>query len=113
MPVKYLLVLAAVVFVANTWRRERAGEIPRLGALVWSFLWGAVGVVAVWPNLATWLAATVGVGRGADAVLYLSAVALFWLVFRLVVRQRKLESEITSLARAVALKEAADREPKA
>jgi len=105
MLVKYLLLAAAIGFIVNTWRRERAGEIPRLGAIVWSVLWGAVGVVALFPGLASWLAATVGVGRGADAVLYLSVIVLFWLVFRLALRQRQQERELTKLVRALALKE--------
>ena len=105
MLVKYLLIAAAVGFIVNTWRRERAGELPRLGAIVWSVLWSAVGLVALWPGLASGLAAVVGVGRGADAVLYLSVIVLFWTVFQLAVRQRQQERELTRLVRALALKD--------
>lgn len=110
MLVKYLLIAAAAGFIVNTWRRERVGEITRLGAIVWSVLWGAVGLVALFPGLASWLARTIGVGRGADAVLYLSVVTLFWLVFRLALRQRQQERELTRLVRALALKELPGKE---
>jgi hypothetical protein len=110
MLVKYLLLAAAVGFIINTWRRERAGELTRLGAIVWSVLWGAVGVVALFPGLASWLASTIGVGRGADAVLYLSIIVLFWLIFRLAIRQRQQERELTKLVRALALKELGEKD---
>jgi hypothetical protein len=110
MTIQVLLIAAAAVFIVLTWRRERSGQVSRLPAVFWSLVWLALIVVAVWPEAASLLARTVGVGRGADAVLYLSVAALFWLVFRLAVRQRRTEGEITRLVRELALKDFEKRE---
>jgi hypothetical protein len=105
MPVQALLLLTAAALIANTWRRQRRGDIPRIGAVVWSCLWGSVGVVALWPNLASRLASAIGVGRGADLIVYFALIVLFWMVFRVFLKQRQLESDLTRLVQALAMRD--------
>ena len=110
MLIKILLIAAALIFLGFTWRRERLGQVTRLNALVWSVLWCGVIVVVSWPDLASRFARWIGVGRGVDAVLYLAVITLFYLVFRLAVRQRQIESQLTDLVRALALKDLPDED---
>jgi hypothetical protein len=58
------------------------------------------------PNDLTRVAHLVGVGRGADLVLYALVVAFTFSVVNFYLRQRELKQRITQLARAVALREA-------
>lgn len=103
MLVQILLSLFILFAVIKVIVRFRAKEM-RWGSLVfWLLFWLAVAVVVWQPDLSTQVANRLGVGRGSDLVLYFSAAALFYLVFRLTVRQEKLDKQITRLVREIAL----------
>jgi len=63
----------------------------------------AVGVVVILPQTASFLANLLGVGRGADLVIYLSILVLFYIVFRIFIRLDRLDREITKIVRELAL----------
>lgn len=66
-----------------------------------------VGIALVWhPESANAIAGMVGIGRGADLLLYCWVIISLLLVFVLNARIHFLHRELTDLARAVALKEA-------
>ena len=86
----------------------RLGSDPPLPLVwfgFWAFFWVIASVVTLLPQTTTVAARLVGVGRGADFVLYLSVIALFYLIFRLFVKIEDLELEITRLVRKLALEE--------
>lgn len=58
------------------------------------------------PNDTTWLAHRVGVGRGADLLLYLLIVAFAFFAINTFLRFRALERRFTDLTRAIALRDA-------
>lgn len=86
-------------------RAARARRMSRRVAMGWVTLW-LTGVLAiVWPTGATRLARSVGIGRGADLVLYagvLAALLGFFLTYR---RLRRLETDLALLVRRLALEE--------
>ena len=51
--------------------------------IVWLVFWAAVLLAFWWPDLTQRLANFLQVGRGADAVFYISVVVLFYLVFKI------------------------------
>lgn len=57
------------------------------------------------PRVTGKIAKLVGIGRGADVVIYLSIVVLFYLLFRLYVYVENLRHEISELISQLALKE--------
>jgi small membrane protein len=62
------------------------------------------GVALVWfPELATSIASKVGVGRGADLILYLFIVVMFAIAFVIHLRLRALDRTVTVLAREIAI----------
>ena len=88
-----------------TWKRARQRALRGFEAVWWSLLWvGAI--ILVWrPQTSTALAQWVGVGRGADLVLYVSVTLLLILVFQLHVAHIRLERTLTELIRRQALQE--------
>lgn len=68
--------------------------------LFWIVFWLCAALVAILPQTTDVLARIVGVGRGADVVIYLSLIALFYIVFRIYVKIEQVEAEITRLVRA-------------
>jgi hypothetical protein len=86
-----------------TWRRARQKAIRRIEALGWSAVW-IVAAIVIWrPEVTSTVARLVGVGRGADLVLYASIIALLLLVFNLHVAHDRLERTLTELIRREAL----------
>jgi small membrane protein len=70
----------------------------------WLVFWLGVGAVISLPWTTSLLAARLGVTRGVDLVVYVSVIALFYLIFRLTLKIERLERNITKLVREIALK---------
>ena len=85
--------------------RNHTISLGELG--VWAAFWAAVGVCVMAPGITQWFARILGVGRGADAVFYVGLVGLSYAFFRLYLKTRHLEQQITLLVRQLALQEAA------
>ena len=99
-----LIVFAAFGFGAAI-QRFRRGGLSRLQLMLWSLLWIGIIAVVLRPETASFLARSLGVGRGADVVVYLSIASLFYLQFRLFGRLEDHERQITTLTRELALKD--------
>lgn len=85
------------------WSRVRAGRFVRtLRSVAWA---GAAVAIAI-PDIVTLVALGLGIGRGADVVLYVSVLGFLWAAFFLYARCLRLEREITSLTRHLAIRDA-------
>jgi len=73
--------------------------------MFWTIFWLAAGMITAFPGVTSYFAGLVGIGRGADLIIYVSLVVLFFAVFRLLVKVERLSREITLLTRREALKE--------
>ncbi len=108
-----LIQILAIIFVVFTlWRvvaKYRRHELQRLEFLSWLFFWLAVGAAFLSPRALTRLANFLGIGRGADLVLYLAVLAVFYLMFRIFVRLEKMEREITKIIRQQAIRDRWDK----
>jgi hypothetical protein len=100
-----VLSLAFLVSLWLVWRRHRQQAVS--GAVAWLWSLGVIGglVITWYPNTASVIARLVGVGRGADLVVYLAVVLLFVLVLQLHVSHVRLERELTQIVREEALKD--------
>lgn len=102
--VLFLPVLGVVIFDLLVFRRSAR-------RLVWLELFAFIvgGTFILWPQLSTQLAARVGIGRGADLLLYISVL---WLLRESLLSRfhRLVEGErLTQLAREVAMSRAQTR----
>jgi hypothetical protein len=106
-PLIKVILLVAIVAVTVMLTRSTAGA--RHQAIRRLMLIGFVGlaVVAVlFPGLLTQVAQFVGVGRGADLLLYGLTITFLGFVAASYRRMRNLEQHLTTLARELALREA-------
>jgi hypothetical protein len=103
LPIQVILV-AVLVAIGGVYLTALAS---RLVARITTILVVALGIGFVLnPDLTTRIARAVGVGRGADLLLYLLCVAVFGTFLRFFRRERELERKLTELARSVAIMEA-------
>jgi hypothetical protein len=96
-----LAVLGLLLFFLRNHGTSRSGATVKL-AFALFVVFGIVTVLA--PNLSSWLASLVGVGRGADLVLYGLVVAFGFATINTYLRFKELELRYARLARAVALR---------
>ncbi len=101
-----ILVSFAAVAIYKTWQQYSKKEASKYWAVAFSCLWLVVIAVALVPNLTNSLAKLVGIGRGADVIVYSAIVILTYSVYRLMVKEQKLSAEMTELVRAVAISNA-------
>lgn len=91
--------------LSRVFLRLRSSELSIIGFIFWSGIFGIAAIVVLFPGLTGSLAYTLGIGRGADAVLYISIILLFYLVFRLYIYIEDLRHDITQIVKKIALKE--------
>ncbi len=74
--------------------------------LLWTLFWIIVGVATLLPQTTDIIASRVGLetGRGVDLAVYSAVPILFYLIFRLFARVDKLDQQITTVVREVAIK---------
>ncbi|MEK7211025.1 MAG: DUF2304 family protein [Patescibacteria group bacterium] len=103
--IKYFLILLIVLIISRVVLRWREKSLNTREFVFWLLFWLAAGAVALQPDWTGIIAERLGIGRGADLVVYLSLVAIFYLLFRIQIQQKKTEREITKIVRKIALKD--------
>jgi hypothetical protein len=111
--IQAVLVVALVGVLVLFTRREH-GVRMQVGKRLSFVAFIGVNVYGVLrPDDLTWLANRVGVGRGADLLLYGLLVSAVFLVVNTALRFRGVDRQLTDLVRAMALQDAEIRNPAA
>jgi len=103
LPIQLFITLALLWALSRAFLRFKDGGISLGGLLFWFAVWSAAIFTVFYPGFTAYLAKLLGIGRGADVVLYASVIILFYLVFRLHVLLENIRHEITKIVREVAL----------
>lgn len=100
-----LIVVIAIAAIAalRTLRGDRSIAIKRLIAILIAF---AALLAIVFPEILTWAANLIGIGRGTDLLLYLFVIVTILFGVGAVRARARQDARVTELARAVALMEA-------
>ena len=107
MPIKIILILGLLALTLLCFTVLKSRLATRLFILAQL----CVGVVLViFPDIANWIADLVGVGRGADLMLYLLLLAVYAGALLVLAKFRRLERQITELTRQIALHETEKKE---
>jgi small membrane protein len=75
-------------------------------SLVYAAAWLAGIVLLLQPDLSTTVARAIGIGRGADLVLYLLSFVFLWGHYQHYVRYKRVEDHLTTLVRELAIEQA-------
>lgn len=105
LPIQIFLLAFFLVAVIKVISRYHYNELSFKGAVAWVIFWLLGGWIVVDPDSTFFLARAMGVGRGADAVVYVGMAGLFFMIFRLMIKIEKLNKDISSIVRAHSLKE--------
>jgi len=105
-----ILVSLSIVFILyKLFRQRQDGKLSNSAFVIWFLLWLAVLLVFWQPEITSYLANILGIGRGADLVVYLSILVIFYIIFKIYVRLSKIESQLTKIVRKDAIDNAKER----
>ena len=100
---KLFLVAFAAFAIMRTRGQYAKRQVSKYWFMAWTMMWVVVVFVALMPQATDVLARIAGVERGADLVVYTAVVVLSYAVYRLMVRQQKLNEEVTELVRTIGI----------
>jgi len=100
---KIFLIVFSLYAIARAKKQYEKREASWYWAVVWSFMWVVVIAVALMPQATDAVATFVGVGRGADLLVYTAVIFLLYATHRSLVRQQKMSEDITELVRKIAV----------
>jgi hypothetical protein len=105
-----LILLAFVLFaLMKVILRYGHREMRRFQFLFWIVVWVGAATIISHPDTSTFLAELVGIGRGADLIIYVGFVIAFYLIFRIHLMLNRIEQDITQIVSTMALEQL--REP--
>ena len=101
------IILIAFLFfsVSRVFLQLKHGNIKIPEFLFWTLVFCGAIVSVVRPEITKVIAGFLGIGRGADAVIYLSIALLFYLIFRLYIFLEDIRHEISEIVSQLALKQ--------
>lgn len=103
--IQILLVLLILFIISRLIIRLRNKQIRLVNFLIWLFFWIVGAGIILYPEASSYIARVLGVGRGADVVIYVSLILIFYFVFYITVRLRIIEQQITKIVRKISLSE--------
>lgn len=100
---QFLLSVFLLFAISRVVLQVKTGKLTIGAFLFWSglFILALAGVIE--PNITTFVAHIIGIGRGADIVIYISIALLFYLIFRLSIALEEIKRDITKVVRHVTL----------
>lgn len=102
-----IIIIAFILFVLyRTFLRFKQKDITIREFFIWTIFWSLVIAATLVPQQTDRVAAFVGVERGADLLVYLSIIALFFVVFKIIVKLEKIDRNITEVVRNTAINNA-------
>lgn len=109
---KPIQVILAIGFLAlgllyHSRRKSLGRALTRIGLMIFIFS-GAIAIF--FPNIFGSLADVLGIGRGADLLLYMTTFSLISFVFLIVGKVKLLEAQITKIVREVSLRDLGPRD---
>ena len=79
--------------------------------MAWALLWLVAGIAIARPGITAAVARALGIGRGADLVLYCTGVGMLVGVLMMYARLRRLRRDVTLLVRHLAIRDAISAAP--
>ena len=107
-PAQLLLLAFALVALARVIHSYRQRRMPMADFLFWVLVWMGTGAIIIFPDATSFLAHLLGIGRGADLIIYASLLISFYIIFRLYLALIRLEQAITEVVRTIALQQLPD-----
>lgn len=105
-PYQVVTPVICVVAISYAWNLVVRQKKTIWEASLWTLFWGAIAVIAAYPDAIDYLTTVTGIQERENAVLVTFLGVLFFIVFYIVIRVEELERRQTKIVRKMALREA-------
>lgn len=112
-PYQIVVPLLSLIAFLYAWNLVLRQKKTLWEAVLWTFFWGAIALIALKPDILSFLSAATGIKDQVNAIFVTSIGILFFMVFYIVIRLEELSQRQTRLIREIALREAKLIEPEA
>jgi small membrane protein len=102
-PIQFVLLAFVLAALAKVIHSSQQRRMRTLNFLFWTLVWLGTASIIIFPDATSFVAHILGIGRGADLIIYASLLVSFYLIFRIHLMLARLEQEITEIVRAIAL----------
>lgn len=99
--IQIILNLIIIFFVVNLFLKLKRREISIVSFISWLIFWLAGMAIVNWPESTSFLARILGIGRGADVIIYFSIIIIFYFIFYFTIKLRKIDRAITEIVRKI------------
>ena len=106
-----LVVTLFAVLATFTISAGMRGAVRKRIVAFWLLVWIAGATAVIWPHSTALIAHALGIGRGADLVLYSSVLVMCVGFFYVYTRFRRLDRQLTLLVRRLAIEKAQSGAP--
>lgn len=103
---QFILPALIIFIIYKTLRGYWNKKLSRSFTAIWIFFWFIILFFIFQPNFLSGIANRIGVGRGVDLAIYISVIALFYTIYRVLVKIDELDKKITQVIRNDAIKNA-------
>ncbi len=100
--IQIIIILFSIFALIKLFQKFRQKEIFFRVFILWFIFWISVIIFVLNPEITNYFAFIFGVGRGADLILYLSLIVIFYLLFRISGKIYKIERDISSIVQEIA-----------
>ncbi len=108
--IQILLIILIVLIIWQIFRKYKAKNFGLLAFFSWLIFWLLVSAAILWPDVSSFLAHLLGVGRGVDLMIYLALFFIFYFLFYFTVKIYKFEQDLAKIVRHLTLKEKEKKE---
>jgi len=105
MYLQIIITILVIIALSVIIKRKSENKLSLGQAATWFMMWLIVLIVFWYPESTSYLAAALGIGRGADLIIYASILVMFYMLFRMYLRMDKMNAEITKVVRKVGIEE--------
>ena len=108
----YSLIFPIISVIAIVWfiYRYMKGKNSFITVIIWSIFWIFVSVFSLFPHLSNSFANMFGITRGLDFIIILVFVILFYTVLRMYFIVDKMQNDMNTIVKQVALQNEIDLE---
>lgn len=110
MIIQFIILIFIIFVFSRIIYRFKKGDITVRELFIWFIFWLGVAGAVIMPKKTDIIARLVGVERGADLLVYLSIIVLFFIVFKIIVKVEKIDRNITEIVRQAALEKDKENE---
>lgn len=105
-PYQIVVPVLALIAVLYAWSLMMRKKKTVWEVILWTLFWGTIAIIAIRPNMLSYLTLVTGIKNQENAVLFTSIGILFFIVFYLIIRIEELQQRCTRIVRSIALQEA-------